>query len=268
MDALDAARQAAWEVQAVERAVVRYREASASRDVMALPPGRRVLVSTVGPVTAEMAKLREQAAAGMQSRGKPAEWWAPVLGFEPDTLAVVAVSCAMGGCRVPSRIVDGRRHRTLPVFSKLVAATLRDQADHDRWAAEQKAAERAARRAGKEGQIEEGSDWRKFRAAFPAASRKDFARYARKISLARSEPWGERVRVKVGAVLATALAAAAPDWFEVGQFGTGPVYRRPLGIALTERAMEVLRDVDARAEVARPLLLPMIVEPNPWRYAE
>lgn len=37
---------------------------------------------------------------------------------------------------------------------------------------------------------------------------------------------------------------------------------------LTPQAVERMADTNVRAEVARPMMMPMIVRPNPWRYAE
>lgn len=108
---------------------------------------------------------------------------------------------------------------------------------------------------------------RRFQAAFPSANRRAWSRFAAKVSGARSAKWSEDVRFAVGGALATALSNGAPDWFEVAPHGDGPAHRNPLCVLLTPAAVERMADVDVRAEVARPLLLPMIVPPNPWRYA-
>lgn len=38
-------------------------------------------------------------------------------------------------------------------------------------------------------------------------------------------------------------------------------------LLLASQAVERMADVDVRAEVARPLLLRMVIPPNPWRWA-
>ena len=44
-------------------------------------------------------------------------------------------------------------------------------------------------------------------------------------------------------------------------------HHHPMCIRLTEYALERLADGDVRAEVARPMMMPMLIPPNPWRYA-
>jgi DNA-directed RNA polymerase len=103
----------------------------------------------------------------------------------------------------------------------------------------------------------------------PEADRRSWTRFASRIEGARSARWSDDVRAEVGALLADALATGAPAWFEVARIGEDPRAEwRPICVALTDHAVERMADVGTRAEVARPLMLPMIVPPNPWRYRE
>lgn len=251
VEAFDIARQAAWEVAAVDRAVKRYQETALVRDPSELPPGRRVLAETVGPVSAQIeARLDEAAQAGRQA----SPWHAPALGFAAEVLAFVSASTALRA----GPVGQSRLGITVPGFSRRVAGVLRDQADHDRWVAEQKSEteDEAGRRA--------LARWRRL---YPDGSRRAWLAFSRRIDLARSKAWPESAAMALGGMLANSLAEAAPRWFEVGQAGEGPAHMRPLCVLLTDHAVERMADVEARAEVSRPLLLPMLIPPSPWRYA-
>lgn len=250
-DALDIAREAAWEVKAVNEAIKRYREAVLERDPHELPPGRRVLVTTVGPVS-DVIRARQDALA--RAEGRPQPWVAPFLTFDPDVLAVISVATALR-----AREQDGAVGQTMPAFAKAVCAALRDQSDHDRFVREQKAEARANPETG-------GEQLRRFRRLFPAGDRRAWTRFASRVEGARTAAWPAVMRMQMGAELAHNLATGAPEWFEVAQAGTGPLTHRPLCLLLTSSAVEKLAEAEVRAEVARPLLLPMIIPPNPWRY--
>lgn len=265
-------RQAAWEVSAVARAVARFRENAERGDVVDMPAGRRVLMETVQPVTDALRKAQDGVGIGAAGRGKPSPWAGPVLTFEADVLAVVAVSTALQS--VP--LHGGRLGQTTAAFSKRIGRALRDQADHDafvdRETAERAAAVKAARDQGATPEtlqsLREGSLLRLLRRLHPQTDRKDWGRFVKRIELARSEPWSDTLRTHVGGVLLRALADGAPRWFEVAQFGPGPAARAPLCLLLTDHAVEQMADVTVRSEVARPMLLPMLIPPNPWRYAQ
>lgn len=257
-DAFDVSRELAWEVKSVRDAVDRYRKASEEarrkgRDIE-LPPARRALIEAVGPVSSSIHKMQDEAISA--GAGKPPPWHGPFLAFQPDVLSLIAVASAL---RVPS-LPYGRVGQTVPAFARRVCAALRDQADHDRFVEAQLEEAKAKPDGG-------GEMLRRFRSAFPSADRRAWTRFAAKIEGARSKPWDEDTRLAVGSALSTALATGSPDWFELAQHGDGPPGRNPMCVLLTPRAVEKMADADVRAEVARPLMLPMIVKPNPWRYA-
>lgn len=259
-DAFDLSREAAWEVAAVDRAVKKYQEAA--RDARRadrqheLPPARRALVETVGPVSARIHGMQDTAIEARGSAGRPPGWHGPFLAFPADVLALVAVTSAV---RSPA-MTSGRVGQPVTGFSRWIAATLRDQADHDRFVEAQRAEAKADKENG-------GELLRRFLAAHPDADRRAWSRFAAKVEGARSQAWGDDIRTDVGAALAKALVEGAPDWFELGRVGDLPEHRNPMCILLTEKAVEKMADVDVRVEVARPLMLPMICPPNPWRYA-
>lgn len=274
LSVLDIARQSAWEVRSVERAIARFREAAEARDPNELPAGRKALLETVRPVIASMQDLQARAATSSAEGGKPGDWEAPILAFSPEVLAVVAVSCALHVKEAPG----SRIGQVLSRFSNRVARSLVDQLDHDRFVAAQQEAQREAIRLAKRDGVQEAelrdiredALLRMFQRQNPKADRRAWRRFATRIEAARSAPWDEPTRHKIGGALAGALTAGAPEWFELvtlrqsGIGGTQTVFY----LLLTPHAVERMADATVRAEVARPMMLPMIVPPNPWRYAE
>lgn len=254
-DALDFAREAAWEVSAVDRAVKRYRKFAEGREPAELPPGQRVLAETVGPVSAAIRAAQDEAAA--HGRGAPPPWHAPILAFDPDVLAVSAVATAL---RAPLE-ADRRVGMTIPRYSRAVCTVLRDQAEYDAWAAAQKQAARDG---------DERAGWllRQWHRQHPDGSRRAWRAFRARVEAARQQVWPDATQIAVGAMLARTLADAAPRWFEIAQAGEGPKHMQPLCLLLTQRAVDQMADAEARAEVARPLLLPMLIPPLPWRYAD
>jgi hypothetical protein len=147
-------------------------------------------------------------------------------------------------------------------FGRRVCGVLRDQADHDRWLAETtkaaKGDDKGARMA--------LARWRKL---FPDGSRRAWTRFASRLDGARSARWDDATRASVGGVLAHAVAEGAPKWFELARLGDDPREAfRPMCLALTDYAVERMADVEARSEVSRPLMLPMLIPPSPWRWVQ
>lgn len=281
--AVDLSRQAAWEVRSTERAVARYRAAAERMDPMSLPRGRRALVETVGPVSKTIEAARD--ALMQATSGKPPPYVAPILAFNSEVLAVTAVAHVIQG-----KIRENSRTGiTLTGFARAVSRSLRDQADYDRFVAAQMQAQREAtapitaeiRQAEKAGdgakvralskvlsEVREDELLRAFRRRNPQADRRAWSRFAARIEGARSKPWDEDTGLSVAGFLADAMTRGAPDWFEMGRLGDGPDHRNPTCVVLTPHAVEQLAEATTRAELARPMLLPMLIPPNDWRHVE
>ncbi|MDB5317092.1 MAG: hypothetical protein JWO24_2936 [Rhodospirillales bacterium] len=252
--AYDISEQAAWEVRSVTLAVARYRDAAGGRNIDDLPPGRRAMLETIGPVSAVVTEF-QQAAIGAQ-KGRPPGWHFPLLAFHADVLALIAVAVALRAAPMEFSRVG----LALTSFSRRVCGALRDQADHDRFVRDQRAAKK----------IDPNGDLllRRFQKAFPDANRRAWSRFAAKVEGARSGKWPDKDCVEIAAALSQALVRGAPDWFSVERFGLGAAARQPVCVLLTHEAVARLAEFDVRAEVARPLMLPMLIEPNPWQYKE
>ncbi|WP_458098571.1 hypothetical protein [Roseomonas sp. WA12] len=280
----DFKREADWEQLAVQRAVRRYEAAllaaQKNGDPASMPPGRRVLYETVRPVAARIEEMRSQ-----EYPTRPPDWLNVFQSFGADVLAVVAVCTALRAGILTASVVG----TTCTVFNKRVGVVLRDQADHDRFVAEQEAAQRKAvaplRKAAKVAAAQQDAelvrelskvlsethadqllkDWRR---RHPEANRRAWGRFAARITGARSTKWSEDLVSSIGGALGDALVTGAPEWFGKDQVGDGLPTHRPMCITLTPKAVEAMADASARAEIARPMLRPMIIPPLPWQYRE
>jgi DNA-directed RNA polymerase len=130
-----------------------------------------------------------------------------------------------------------------------IAQAIRLQLEYERWT---KAAEADVLAA--------------FRRRYPTVNRKVWQRWRRKVEAVRAEAWPESVVMTTGALLVGELVGVAPERFGIEMKRVqGRTIRT---IVLSQETQEMLNDVTARAEVARPVLLPMIVPPLDWRYTE
>jgi DNA-directed RNA polymerase len=283
IDAFVYSEQARREADSSAAAVARYRKAAAKMDPTDLPTGQRLLVETVRPIAAVLEKIRDGIMGS--TGGKPAGWQNAFIAFDPDVLAVIAIGPAL---RVWS-IHKSRVGVPLTAYGRAVSSALRDQADYDRFVLQQVQAQseatrpvkkqiRKAEEAGKKddvralskvlSEIREDAMLRSFKRMNPKADRRAWSRFAARIEGARSKQWDDATRTQVGARLAACLVEGAPKWFELLRHGEGPEHRRPICLCLTAHALEQLEDIETRTELAHPQCLPMLVPPNPWRYAE
>ncbi|MFK4044703.1 hypothetical protein ACI2KH_07075 [Roseomonas mucosa] len=266
VDAFDLTRQQLWEVDATNRAVKKFREDADRLDPHELPSGRRALLQTVRPVAAVLERWLEAATKSSTERRSPA--WNRLLNFEAEVLAVVAVSAALRA----GPVGEEQFGQTLPWYGKRVSAALRDQSDHDAW---------IAAGTGKNATKERADLVRMFQRANPEPDRRAWTRLCKRLEIERSIPWhaSPEATTQVGEVLASALVAAAPHgptkageplpwWFQLGQAGPGPAHLRPQCLLLTDYAVEQMEDSNTRAELARPAMLPMLIPPVPWAYAQ
>lgn len=260
--AYDLERQAHWEMEGVRVATERYREAALTADPTTLPPGSRLLRMVMKPLIPALRDAQSEGMEAIQQGGRYAAWAWPLQLFSGDKaiekLAVIAVTV---GLRVS--MTEGRIASSVASQSRLLYQALRDQIEFDSW-------ELAAEQAKKEAKRLKTEDFEdllgRLNRRYPTLDRRVWARWRAKLELARDAPWSEDTVCQVGACLFALLIKAAPAVFRLDE--------RPLGgghtvysLKLTEGALELLQDLTARAEVARPLLLPMVCRPNPWRYS-
>lgn len=238
-------RESEWEIESVQRGVERYRAAAAAVDPDRLPSGRRVLVATVQPVASAIEALQTDALT-LRRGGTPAPWSGALLSFTPEVLALVAVTVALRSAGLARSHVGAR----VTAYARTVCSILRDQLAHD-----------AVRKA-------EPALHARFTARNPGADRRSWLRFQRRLGRARHEPWTDEEVQHVGAALLRCLVDACPTWFVLGRVSDGPAHRAPVCLLLTDRAIDQMRDIEARAELAAPRLMPMLCPPVPWSYSE
>ena len=261
----DLADQAEWEMEGVRRAVVRYEEAEADAlragEAMALPPGKALIKGVIGLLIARIVELQNEATdiAQANSRLKPHAWHIQVI--DPTKAAVITLSAACSATTRPSGAMgSGGSQDALPAVAKRISAGLRDQLEYDRWEAAEEQRNKEAKRSKVEGHQDR---LKALKLRYPDLSRRAWHRWRQKLELAR-ETWTELEEVAVGTALLKALADVAPDRFLIAE--------RPINggvqyfLDTTPAVREVMADVRERAMVSRPLLMPMICPPIPWRY--
>jgi hypothetical protein len=254
----DLERQARWELEGIRVATERYREAALAADPTTLPPGSKLLRSVIPPLAAALRLAQLEATDAINKGGRYAAWCWPMQLLDADKLAIIAATV---GLRVA--MSEGRAGTSIASQSKLVTTAMRDQIEFDRWEEEQELAKKEAKRLKKE-DFEDLLGRLKHR--YPTVDRRVWARWRAKLQLTRDEPWSEETVCVVGACLFDLLIKSSPDTFRMDEraLGGGQV---SYSLRLTPEAQEVLKDLTARAEVARPLLMPMLTKPLPWRYA-
>lgn len=282
----DLARQADWELEGVRKAIERY-HADAARhwvdaagvshtqevDPMTLSPGRALVRGVMKPLLASLRLKRAESLTALTASraGRPPIWAVPLQVLTDDLMlektAVITLNTAVRGvCSLTSHAEAGLGFSSITACSWRLAEALRDQLEYDRWSREESEKDKEA--AGQEGYK---SRLDALRYTYPNMDRRTWSKFCAKLEQARNgdtwdaDPKVKTVRVAVGALLLHCLVEAAPGKFKLGQIARkGGGHQAVLEV--TSEMQEVLNDVRERAEVARPLLMPMICEPLPWRY--
>lgn len=245
--------QVLWEQEGVRRGIQRYREVAAVADPTTLPPGKAMMRAIVGPLVAAIEAAQEEAArdptvapGGPGGRPPPDLWVIHLL--PPEKAAVITAGCIL---RAQSSSVPV----PTTALATSIARGIRFQVEMDRW----------ERKMLKEREAGVWDALASFRSAYPDAKSRDWRRWRKKIADLEAEEWTHGRAVQVGSRFLNLAVASCPDWLALETTITGGKTKAVLKLA--PQAVETLRDLEARAEVARVYRLPMIVPPNPWRYA-
>jgi len=174
-----------------------------------------------------------------------------------EQLALVTVVRALDCC---VRDDSGKTFSTVVTCSLGIAGGVRDEIEYRRWVSEQIAANRVAK---EERNWEHRDVLAAFRARYPNANRKVWGKWRRKLALAR-EAWSKETSIHFGGALLHALLKAAPKHFEIYMIRQGA--RTTANLKLSEATEATMQDIETRAAVSRPLYMPMIIPPIPWRY--
>ena len=257
LEAFDLLAEARWETEGTRRAAQRYREAAAANDPAALPSGQKLLREVVPPLTEAIVQLQLKGADMLASRGGRAALWAiPIQLLDAGALAVITVTSALNASSDPFS-----PSAAASAVMETISTAVRDELDYRSWVKAQVAAKKAAREAQDWSHVDAAAN---FKARFPNADRRTWRRFRRKLELAEME-WDKETGIQLGGALLSALLETAPGRFELAS--------RPLlkgrtqnYVKLSGDTVEMLKDIETRAEVARPMLMPMLMPPIPWAY--
>ena len=248
--AFDLARQARWETEGFRRAIKRYHEEAAHKDWADLSAGQALLREIVPPLSALIATAQANAIASIGAPGRQPEWAWTIQLLPADQTSVITVMTALRGAvgSFGERDTSPGDGAALTACARSLATAIRTQIEYDKWAGEYPDIEKRL----------------KFR--YPKVDRRVWSKWRVKVEATRCEPWGAHLEAALGAHLLGLMCEAAPKRFSLST-------RRLTGgrtqhyIVPSQETMDLIEDTTARAEVARPLLMPMICQPIAWKYS-
>ena len=238
-----------WEVEAVERGAERYRRAAVSKSPGELPGGAALLRAVMGSLTPTIRDAQAEALAALGGKGGSAEGRevsAILVSVGAEQLALMALLTAL--------TVPDTEGRPLTALALALSRDIRRQIEFDRWEDQQEGAAPDARCDAYLRRLD-AQDSPKLRALWE--------RWRKRVLIDPLSPWPRHVAIATGTAPLMLLTHVAPERFALKP-GT---QSSPHMLCLTERAVDEIRAREVRAEVSRPLLMPMIVPPNDWRYA-
>ena len=231
-EAFDLTRQARWEVEGTRRGTARYRAAADKSDANELSSGQRLLRECVPPLVLLIAEA--QATPHRDINGDYLRL------LPPDALALLTMTAVLR-LAVPEA--------PLTNVANALASSIKDEVEFRTWAGEAKESD--------------ADTLRRFKLANPAPTRATWSRWRRKVQAARLDPWSAEVRLHLGASLVILAPAACPTKITVRSAMLRG--KTQMTVCLTEEAQMLVSDIETRAEVARPVYMPMLIPPNPWR---
>ena len=255
----DLAREAEWEMEGVRRGVLLYEKAAKVADPTSLPPGQALMRGMVGPLSKTIIAARDKALDSIGAPGrKPTYVW-PLTVLDPLEAAVITLTSAVRG--VSGRTSATTKTDTITAISRTISEGLRDQLQHNRWAAQQKTTNAEAKKLETEGHK---NLILALKRRYPNVTQVVWRSWVAKLEVAEVEEWEEKEWLPLGGLLIRLLCQAAPDRFELGARPANGGVQHVLVISPT--VAELMADIEQRAMVARPRLMPMICPPIPWTY--
>jgi DNA-directed RNA polymerase len=246
-DAFTLSRQAQWETEGFRRAIARYREDMQSKELHEISAGQRLLRDVVPPLAALITEAQRDAAASLVRpiKRSAGDWALHIQLLPADKIAVITVSSVMRG--VIATGGESSYGGRVIMVGRGIAKSLQAQVDYDAWAKESPDVEAFLRR------------------RYPKVDKRTWRKWSKQMELIRSEPWGSSVEAELGTHLIALLCRAAPTRFflENRRVMEGQTHKF---LVPSQETVDLLEDVTARAEVARPLLMPMVCRPVPWKY--
>lgn len=247
-------RQQRREARAVTLGIQRMREQTTGLADSA--SGKVAIREVMAEFVPALRSLQEEAAKGIAAGGKgrqPEIWWLVHL-LPAEKIAYITLRALMA-----SEIRGYKMDRHVTGAALAVASAVHQEMGFERWVKEQKQANKDAKESGDEDHHDLLSELKRW--AKPLDSR-SWARWSTKIKRVRDEPWPTEVKVMLGEALLVLMCQHSGGWFEMIKVTKeGKTVRV---IQFSEEARQAMEDIDARAELTRPVLVPMVVKPRPW----
>lgn len=249
----DLYREAQWEMKGIRQAAQLYREASASLSPSELPSGQWLLREIV-PGLAQA--IRKEQETGLVALGRTLKqgyetgaWALPLQLLTADELALITTIVGFDAVR-------GGQIANVLGLAKQIAHRVQDELGWRVWTIEQK---QSVKHGGEDllGRLQR---------RYPMVTRKVWSKWQTKIGLLRAAKWSETQEVSFGSTLLGILCQSSPEHFSTVSLrdGNSTVKR----LRLSDETAERLSDIETRREVLRPRLMPMVIPPIPWEYAQ
>jgi DNA-directed RNA polymerase len=252
-------RQQRLEAESVERGVDRYRRAVAGMDPGDTSPGflaTREVMETLSPAIKE-AQAQALALLVRPTKGGPkSSWWWTLPFLKPDVLAFITIRNILTAAPGRGRSgAIGRRYASLAIclgggVEREMEFEQWKRTERDKHKGDPRHVDLARIMVAKVGQVDE----------------QIFRRWRKKLEQIERLGWKLNQKVQLGDKLLTLAVEYGRGWFrdEIYYEGAKTIRR----ISLSDEAQAAIQDIHARLEVNRPVLLPMVHPPIPWKKVE
>lgn len=250
-----------WEVHGVEKGRDKYRKWTEGQGAEVMTSIAKLEQRVVAPLSALILVLQNQAVEGLTKRGSNAAWYEPITRLPADEWAVITFRIAARACFDASGGPLAGKEAAAGNLARAIAAAARSQMEF-----------RLITEKPEEGDEEKPISTSHFDAltiikARGMIAKSSWPKFVEKLLGMRVKPLDTAAQTSLGAVLLKALVDASGGVFRLDK-ALNKEGNEELRLTVEPEALEILREREAIAEVARPWLLPMIVRPNPWSYDE
>jgi DNA-directed RNA polymerase len=248
----DIERQQRWEAEAVEEGVRRYRRAIAEADLPDTPAGVIAMREMFNGLVPAIRAAQDEAIAGLtaKEKGRNPEWWWYISFLSAEKLAVIAARTLL--TTTSTDRTPFIREGSVSIY---IGSAVMLEMELERWKADEA---EAAREDDKHVDL-----FKLMKMRQPNATARDFRRWRRKIAAIERLDWPKNIRLQVGHRLVQLAVEHGGGWFERRViFRQG---RSERTIVKSDAAHAAIQDINARLEINRPLRVPMLCPPKPWR---
>lgn len=252
---------------AIEQGKRRYERMIAESGLADTTPGQIALREMLGDpregrgLIWACEQAREEARTGLIDGGlglKP-EWWWMIRFLSAEKLALITARCILTDINK----ADGPGNPMAGIAIS-VGAAVKLEMEYEAWQQRSKEDKKAGRTRDSKGNPIDVA--RIMRVKTGEVTAKTFRRWKRKLSSIENMEWTREMKLQIGTKLVLLAVEHGAGWFEYRKVAyRGKTERR---IFLSELASQAIADINARLEVQRPYLLPMICPPKPWKRVE